>query len=61
MEYDNTNKGVLFSNKKIKTEKDATHTGSINIDGIEYWLNAWVRTSSKNPGEKFFSLSVKKK
>jgi len=61
MSYDNTNSGVLFANDKRQNDKQPTHTGSINIDGREYWLNAWVKTSSKDPARKFFSLAVKPK
>jgi hypothetical protein len=58
-EYDNTNRGSLFKNDKRENDSQATHTGSINVDGVEYWLNAWVKTSKA--GRKFFSLSVKPK
>ena len=58
-DYDNTNRGVLFRNDRQETDRHPTHTGSINIEGREYWLSAWVK-ESKN-GKKFFSLSVKAK
>lgn len=61
MSYDNTNKGVLFSNKRREKDTHPTHTGSINIDGVEYWLSAWVNTKRDNSGEKYFSLTVKPK
>lgn len=57
MEYDNNNKGVLFANKKRERENQPTHTGSINIDGKEFWLSAWVKESKKD-GSRFFSLAV---
>jgi hypothetical protein len=61
MEYDNTNRGVLFSERDKKTkDDDRDYSGSINIDGTEYWLSAWIRTSKKT-GQKFMSLSVKPK
>jgi hypothetical protein len=47
MEYDNTNRGVLFTNKK-KNEKQPDFTGQINIEG---------KTSAK--GTEFTSLSVR--
>lgn len=58
--YDNTNTGALFKNTRATTEKHPTHTGSINVEGVEYWLSAWVRTK-KNSDEKFFSLALTKK
>ena len=58
-EFDNTNRGALVKNEKKEAEKDSDYRGQINVDGTEYWLNAWIKTSKK--GVKFMSLSVKKK
>ena len=64
MPYDNTNRGILSRNQKKQSETHADYTGEINVGGVDYWLNAWVKEAgpnSKNPGKKFFSLSVKPK
>jgi len=53
------NTGSLFKNNKKKTEKHADYTGSGNIGGNEYWINAWVK-ETKN-GQKFFSFSFREK
>jgi uncharacterized protein (DUF736 family) len=58
-EYDNTNRGALFRNTRKEKDTHPDHNGSINVDGHDYWLSAWVKTD-KN-GNKFFSLSVKRK
>ena len=58
-DYDNTNTGALFKNDKQGNEKWPDYRGSVNVDGTEYWLNAWLKTSKK--GEKFMSLTVKPK
>ena len=55
-EYDNTNRGVLFRDEKRSNEKAPEYTGTINVDGVEKRLAAWIKVSSK--GTKFFSLSV---
>jgi hypothetical protein len=62
MDYDNTNKGALFRNddKDPNDDKDRDYSGSIDIEGTEYWVSGWVRTSKKS-GRKFLSLSVKPK
>jgi hypothetical protein len=60
MEYDNTNKGSLFKNDRKEQDSHSDYNGSINIEGNEYWINAWVKESKKD-GKKFFSLSVKPK
>lgn len=59
-QWDNTNHGVLFNNQADKqTDKDRDYGGQINVDGQDYWLSGWIRTSKK--GNKFLSLSVKPK
>lgn len=58
-QYDNTNRGSLFRNDRKQTDKHADYTGTINVDGQEFWLNAWLKESKG--GQKFFSLSVRPK
>lgn len=57
-EYDGTNRGALFKGKKAQ-ENHPDYEGTINVEGKEYWLNAWLKTSAK--GTKYMSLSVKLK
>jgi len=59
MEYDNTNRGVLFRNDKKESEKHPDFTGSIDVDGVDHYLSGWIKQSKQ--GKKFFSLSVKPK
>ncbi len=60
-EFDNTNTGTLFNNQD-KKQKDSwpDYGGSINVDGVDYWLSGWLKTSAKT-GAKFLSLAVKPK
>ncbi len=53
------NTGSLFKSAKKTSDSHPTHAGTINIDGVEYWLNGWVNETKK--GEKYFSLKVKPK
>lgn len=58
-EYDNTNTGTLFKNDtEGKSDKFPPYGGSINVDGTEYWVSAWVKDGKKG---KFFSLAIKPK
>lgn len=59
MAYDNTNTGALFKAKERATDKHPEYTGTINVEGREYWLAGWVKESKQ--GQKYFSLSVKSK
>jgi len=63
-QYDNTNSGRLLKNKRKEKDTHPDYSGSINVGGVEYWLNGWLKVGkegSKIPGEKFFSLSVRPK
>lgn len=53
MTYDNTNRGAVWKAKERKTDKHPSHTGSINIEGIDYWLNGWVGTEQGKPSMTF--------
>jgi hypothetical protein len=55
------NTGALFKNND-KTEEHETwpdYRGNLNVDGTEYWLSAWLKTS-KN-GVRYMSLVIKPK
>lgn len=59
-QYDNTNRGVLFRNEDKRDERDPVYRGNINIDGKEFWLDAWLQEAKKS-GKTFMSLRVKPK
>lgn len=64
MAYDNTNSGILARNENRKTDKHPEFTGSINVDGVDYWISAWVnegKAGGKMEGKKYFSLKVNAK
>ena len=59
MKYDNTNRGALFRNDDKTDDKHADYRGSVNVEGTEYWINAWIN-ESKN-GTKYMALRLKPK
>lgn len=63
-QYDNTNSGILARNDRKETENHPDFTGTINVEGRDYWLSGWTkegREGTKMEGRKFFSLSVRPK
>lgn len=64
MAYDNTNSGMLMRNERRQSDNHPEFTGSINVEGVDYWVSAWVnegKPGSKIEGKKYFSLRVNRK
>ena len=61
MEYDNTNRGSIWKNDRKEKDTQPDFTGSINVDGKEYWLNAWKKKEGANANAPILSFSVKEK
>ena len=59
MEYDNTNSGALFPAREKKTDRHPDMTGNLDVNGVEYYINAWTKVSKQ--GKKFLSLSINPK
>ena len=57
-QWDNTNSGTLFKNDKQGKASCPDYNGSINVDGRDYWISAWIKEGAKG---KFMSLAVKPK
>ncbi len=58
------NSGLLAKNDKQGNDSRPDYRGSINVDGTEYWLSAWIKTGrdgTKLAGQKYMSLSVQPK
>lgn len=52
------NSGALFRNEKKEKETHPDMRGDFNIDGVNYWINAWKKEGSRG---SFISFSVEKK
>lgn len=62
--YDNTNSGLMYRNENRKTDKHPEFTGSINVNGEDFWLSAWVnegKPGGKMEGKKYFSIKINPK
>jgi len=61
MEYDNTNRGAIWKNDKKETEKHPDFTGSLNVEGVEYWVSAWKRKPGGSEKSPALSFNIKLK
>ena len=59
MEFDQTNRGSLFKNEKKEEAKRPDMNGTLNVNGTEYWISGWKKTSKAGTG--FISLSIRPK
>lgn len=59
-QYDNNNRFILSRNDRREKDTHPEFTGTITVDGVEYWMSAWVQERKDGSG-KFFSGSIKEK
>lgn len=59
--YDNTNSGALFKNDRKETASHPDYKGQINVNGVDYWVSAWIKPMKNDPERRFMSMSVKPK
>jgi len=52
------NSGSLFKNNRKIEPSHADYNGTVNIEGVEMYVNAWLNRSEKGD---YFSLSFKPK
>jgi uncharacterized protein (DUF736 family) len=53
------NSGVLFRNDRKQSDNSPDYTGSLNVGGVEHFINGWIKTGKS--GTKFMSLAIKPK
>jgi hypothetical protein len=61
-QYDNTNRGAIWRNEKKRPDKrDPDFTGTINVDGAEYYLSGWLPDPErKGPKTPAMTYSVRR-
>jgi hypothetical protein len=52
------NSGALFKNKQKKSDKSPDYYGSLDVNGVDYDLSAWLKANDKGT---FMSLSIRPK
>lgn len=58
-QYDNNMSGALFKNDKQRNDKDPVYKGTAEVDGVQYWMAAWLNESKD--GEKYMSIKFTEK
>ena len=61
MSYDNTNRGQIRKNDKKEKPNQPDFTGTLNVEGVEYWVSAWKRATDANPKAPPLKFSIQKK
>lgn len=54
------NTGSLFKNDKKETANHPDYKGSCLIDGVDYWMDAWIKPTKDGAG-RWMSFSFKQK
>ena len=57
-DFDNTDTFVLFINDNKATDKSADRTGTLNVGGVEYFMDGWLKQGKKGA---FLSGKIKRK
>ena len=60
-QYDNTNKGAIWKNADKQKDTQPDFKGSINVEGVEYFLNAWKRKEGASEKVPVLNFSIMKK
>lgn len=61
MPHDNTNRGAIWKNERKEQDTHPDFTGSLNVDGVEYWVSAWRRKDDAAAKAPALSFSIKLK
>ena len=50
-DYDNTNRGILSKNDRREKDTQPEYTGTLNVEGVDYWVNGWVKERKDGSGK----------
>ena len=57
---DRSNAGALFKNERKEKDTHPDYKGDAIINGVEYWLDAWINTAQKT-GKKYLGMKFNPK
>ena len=57
----NTNRGAIWKNDDKREDNHPDFKGSLNVDGVEYWVSAWKRKEGAGAKAPALSFSIKPK
>lgn len=60
-QYDNTNRGAMWRNQNKQSDTHPDLSGSINIEGVEYWISGWTKKENSSPNAPVVSISIRPK
>lgn len=60
-QYDDTNRGSIWKNDRKEKPTHPDFKGTLNVDGVEYWVSAWKRKPDANPKAPALTFSVQRK
>lgn len=58
-QLDPTNRGWLFVNDKKTEDKQPHWNGTLNVNGVEFWISAWKKISKAE--KPYLSISIREK
>ena len=58
-QYDSTNSGALFTNSRKEKDTHPDFKGTINVEGVDYWISGWKKKDRND--NTYMSLSVRPK
>lgn len=58
MSYDNNNTGIMYRNLRKEKADHPDYTGSVTINGEQFWLSAWLKDAK--PDSKLKAKGVDK-
>lgn len=60
-DFDNTNRGSIWKNEKKESDKHPDFTGSLNVNGVDFWVSAWKRKDGASAKAPALSFAIKPK